>query len=206
MDPMTAGMIGASAISAAGSVGGGMWSASASKDAVKRQIKAQLYMSNTAYQRSVKDLRAAGLNPILALGSPASTPGVGVSQVPDMSGALGSVMSSAAELLQLKSQKLDLQAKQGMYKFLEDNPKMLHLFNAGLMSSTAGLPGMFPLALASIASAKDVPDKAKMWIDKKVDQWRSRLPQHFQTPAYGGSFDQSASPDDLLKQLFKDQK
>jgi len=69
MDPVTAGMIGASAISAAGSVGGSLWSASASKDAVKRQIKAQLYMSNTAYQRGVKDLRAAGLNPILALGS-----------------------------------------------------------------------------------------------------------------------------------------
>jgi len=84
----------------------GQADANASNERIARENRAfQERMSSTAYQRAAKDLEAAGLNRILALGSPASSPGGSTAVMQNAKAPLAQGITSAtASAVNLKAQ------------------------------------------------------------------------------------------------------
>lgn len=139
------------AIGGAIDAGGVIYQAAEQRRAARNQRDWEQEMSSTAYQRAMSDMKAAGLNPLLAakLG-PASTPSGATANVPNM-GSIGSQAVSSAigvknAIQDVKAKKLQNEEAENQMKILRQameyynkNPDKQHALQEAALSRLVGI-------------------------------------------------------------------
>lgn len=153
------GAIAGGAIGLGGALLQNQWSADAASHAnsftermINQQEGFQTAMSNSAYQRGMVDMRAAGLNPMLAyMQGGASTPSgsMGTGAVPTVQNAVGAGLNSALDLMR---QQVALRQAESQIR-TNDSVQRLQDAQASATLTNADFTGLKSTALKSQLSA-----------------------------------------------------
>ena len=140
MDPVTIGLLGAAALSSASQIYSNQRNIKYQQEANDSQIA----LANTAHQREVRDLEAAGLNPILS----ASSSGAAVPQLtaPHMdSPVTGEATSALSKAMSLNSKQVASQVAVNSAQAENlRNDGVLKRLQAKLLNKTEGLGDALP--------------------------------------------------------------
>lgn len=125
--------LGFNPISTAIDLAGGFMSDDRAATAADTSYARQMQASNTSYQRAVADMRAAGLNPILAYSQGgASTPTAAVAKTTDYSTTGTRGVSNALSLSQVANTQQSTRTAQATENLTRENAETARLNNQGL--------------------------------------------------------------------------
>lgn len=161
------------------------------KREAEKQRVFQKQASDTAHQREVKDLRAAGLNPIISAGgSGASTPSGAQASLQDMGKSISSGISNAIArrkmvadvrytTAQAKSSEVEASMNEDMHRFYGSNSAVKRATLAGMLGRKANVRGEFvaPMGAASAVQGR-ATKKAEGIMEGISDKWYKKMNRH----------------------------